>query len=257
MAFTLVAWNEIRAAATAIAPVTATPDDHVQGVGDDIYVPKLSNLIGEYAGHGVTAVAGTPSQAYLDSPSLRRVTRHELPILDDFQTAPLHDAPQIHPLSPIPLDEGEALNAYLANTAICANGRGMVGAWLADGVIAPVVGDIRTILCTSVVVGTLGVWSSGALTLAYDLPTGRYQLVGARCLAGATSQLFRFIFVEQWERPGGVSSRVVVDHDMDLFRKGNLGIWGEFDQRSLPRLEVLNVETIANPSVYLDLIKVA
>ena len=76
-------------------------------------------------------------------------------------------------------------------------------------------------------------------------------------MAGATSQLFRFIFVEQWERPGGVSARVVTDHDMDLFRKGNLGVWGEFDQRSLPRLEVLNVETVANPSVYLDLIKVA
>jgi len=257
MPFTLVAFNEARAVATAIAPVTATPDDHVQGAGDDIYVPKLSNLIGEYAGAGITAGVATPTQAYLDSPSLRRTTRHELPILDSFVTAPLHDAPQIHPLSPIPLDEGEALNAYLANTAVIALGRGMVGAWLADGPIAPVRGDIRTILCTSVVVGTLGVWSSGALTLAYDLPTGRYQLVGARCLAGATSQLFRFIFVEQWERPGGVSARVIEDHDMDLFRKGNLGVWGEFDQRSLPRLEVLNVETVANPNVYLDLIKVA
>ena len=256
MPFTLVAWNEVRAAVTTIEPVTATPDDHVQVTGDDIYIPKLSHLIGAFAGHGVTAVAGTPSQAYLDSPSLRRITRHEIPILDSFNTPPLISAPQMHPLNPIPLDEGEALNAYLANTAVCAAGRGMVGAWLADGAISPVVGDIRTILCTSVITGTLAVWDSGALTLAYDLPTGRYQLVGARCLAGATSQLFRFIFVEQWERPGGVSTRVIADPDLPDFRRGNLGVWGEFSHRALPRLEVLNVETVANPSVYLDVIKV-
>ncbi len=255
--FTLVAWNEVRATPITISPVTVTDDDHVTGVGDDIFVPRLNKLIGVYAGCGITAATAVPTQAYLDSPSLRRITRQEVPILDEFSVTPLPNMPQIHPLNPLPLDEGEALNAYLANTGTQALARGMVGALLADGAISPVRGEIRTILCTSVITGTLGVWDSGALTLAYDLPSGRYQVVGARCLAGATAQLFRLIFVEQWHRPGGVSVRTIVDPELPAFRRGNLGVWGEFTHRVLPRLEILNIETVANPSILLDIIKIA
>lgn len=254
--FTTIAWNEGRVAATAIEPVDVTDDDHVIGVGDDFYVPKLNKLIGVYAGAGITAGTAGPSQAYLDSPSLRRVTRQEVSILDCFATTPTRSHVKMFPQNPLTLDEGEALNAYLANTAVIALARGIVAAFLADAAIVPVKGEIRTILCTSVVTGLLGVWSSGPLTLAYDLPAGRYQLVGARCLAGLTAQVFRFIFPEQWARPGGVSSRLIVDPVMEDFRSGNLGVWGEFTHRALPRLEILNVETVANPTVFLDVIKV-
>lgn len=255
--FTVVAFNEDRAGITALEPVDGTDDDHVTVVGDDIYVPKFNRLVGQYAGHGVTAVAGSAIQAYLDSPSLRRVTRHEFPKLDNFETTPPASIVDMFPENPIPLDETEALNAYLENSAVCAAGRAMVAAWLAEGALAPVRGDIRTIRCTSVITGTLAVWDSGPLTLAYDLPAGSYQLVGARCLAGATSQLFRFIFPEQWARPGGVSARLITDPDIKEFRAGRLGVWGTFTNRALPRLEVLNVETVANPTVYMDIIKLA
>jgi len=255
-AFTISAWAEDRALVTTIAPLTAIDGDAEVAAGDDIVVPKFRHLIGAYAGHGVTAVAGSGSQAYLDAPSLRRVTRNEIPAIDDFATFPLPGVVQLFPTSPLVLDEGESLNAYLANTAVAAAGIGMIAALLADGPVAPVKGEIRTILLTSVVVGTLVTWSSGPLTLAYDLPAGRYQVVGARCIAGATSQVFRLIFPEQWNRPGGVSARTIVDPDIPLQRAGNLGVWGEFTHRVLPRLEVLNVETVANPSIYLDILKV-
>lgn len=254
--FTIVAFNEARAVATTIETVDATDGDAEVAVGNDIVVPKFRHLIGQYAGHGITGVPGTPSQAYLDSPSLRRVTRNELVQLHDFAVTPPGRAVDLFPLNPVPLDEGEALNAYLANTAVCLAGVGMVAVWLADGPITPVKGEIRTILCTSVITGTLQVWDSGPLTLAYDLPAGRYQVVGARCLAGLTAALFRLIFPEQWHRPGGVSSRLITDAELSVFRAGNLGVWGEFTHRVLPRLEVLNVETVANPSIYLDVIKV-
>ena len=254
--FTLVAFNEERAVLTALEPVDGTDDDHVTVIGDDIYVPALNRLVGAYAGHGVTGVAGSAIQAYLDSPSMRALTRQEIPKLDDFATTPEVNIVDMFPDNPIPLVAGEALNAYLQNSAVCAAGRAIVGAFLADGPLRPVTGDIRTIRATSVITGTLGVWDSGPLTLAYDLPVGRYQLVGARCLAGATSQLFRFIFVEGRWRPGGVSVRDIVDPGLPIFRGGRLGVWGEFTQRQLPRLEVLNVETVANPTVFLDVIRV-
>jgi len=255
--FTLAAFDEIRAAVTVLEPLDAVDDDHITAVGNDLIVPKFNNLAGMYAGHGVTAVAGSGSQAYIDSPSLRRMTRHEIAAIDNFENVPPPGLPQMFQKNPIPLDEGEALNAYLANTAVAANGRGMPGVWFSDGPIAPIDGEIRTILATSVVAGDLGEWSSGPLTLAYDLPVGRYQLVGARCLAGATSGLFRFIFVDMWQRPGGVSVRHINDDDLSAFRNGIMGVWGEFGHRALPRLEVLNIETVANPDVYLDVIKVS
>jgi len=256
MGFTQVAWNEGRVIATLIEPVASTDDEHVQAIGDDIIVPRFNRLIGVFAGHGVTAVAGSADQAYLDSPSLRRVTRNEVPLLDDFATTPHPSVAQVFPQSPIPLDEGEALNAFLSNTAVCAAGIGLVAALLADGAIAPVKGEIRTILCTSVVAGTTAVWTNGVLTLAYDLPAGRYQVVGAKVLAGLTAGLFRLIFPEQWHRPGGVSSRLITDPEIKAFRMGNLGVWGEFTHRVLPRLEVLNIETVANPNIFLDIIKI-
>ena len=254
--FTVVAFNEARAVVTALEPVSGTDDDHVVVSDEDIYIPTLNRLVGAYAGHGVTGVAGSAIQAYLDSPSLRALTRQEIPKLDDFSTTPAVDILDMFPDNPIPLVSGESLNAYLENDAVCALGRAIVAAWLADGPLRPVTGDIRTIRATSTVTGTLGVWGSGPIALAYDLPVGRYQLVGARCLAGATSQVFRFIFVEGRWRPGGVSVRVITDPGLPIFRHGRLGVWGEFTHRQLPRLEVLNVETVANPTLYLDVIKV-
>lgn len=258
MPFTLVAFQEARVVAvTPAEPVAGQPDEHVQIIGDDIIVPKFRHLIGEFAGHGVSAVAGTPEDAWLDSPSLRRTTRNEIVSPQNCEIAPLVDNVTMHPLNPVPLDEDEALNAWLENTAVCAAGLGIVGVWLADGAISPVRGEIRTVHCTSVVAGTTALWTNGVLALAYDLPKGEYQVVGARVQAGATAGLFRLIFPEQWERPGGVSTRVFLDAQLPQFRMGNLGVWGRFTHRVLPRLEVLNVETVANPEIFLDIIKVA
>ena len=258
MPYTTVAFQEDRAAAVTPAEVVAGQDDvHVQVIGDDIIVPRFNQIIGEVAGHGVTAVAGTPEDAWLDSPSLRRTSRYEITQPMNFEVAPLGGNVKMHPLNPVPLDEGEALNAYLENTAVCAAGLGIVGVFLSDGPIAPVSGEIITIHATSVVAGTTALWTNGVLTLALDLPSGRYQVVGARVQAGATAGLFRLIFPEQWHRPGGVSTRVFLDADLPQFRMGRLGVWGEFTHRVLPRLEVLNVETVANPEIYLDVIKVS
>ncbi|MBA7574515.1 hypothetical protein ES708_16324 [subsurface metagenome] len=258
MSFTVVAFQAARAAAIVPAAIVAgQPDEHVQVIGNDIIVPKFRHLIGQFAGHGVTAVPGTPEDAWLDSPSLRRVSRNEISSPMDMAVAPLVDNVAMNPLNPIPLDEGEALNAFLENTAVCAAGLGIVGAWLSDGAITPVKGEIRTIHATSVVAGTTAVWTNGVLALALDLPKGEYQCVGARVQAGATAGLFRLIFPEQWHRPGGVSTRVFLDIDLPQFRYGNLGVWGNFTHRVLPRLEVLNVETVVNPEIWLDCIKIA
>jgi len=41
------------------------------------------------------------------------------------------------------------------------------------------------------------------------------------------------------------------------FRRGILGNWGEFDQITPPKIEIMELTPVANPEVYLDLIKIA
>ena len=132
-----------------------------------------------------------------------------------------------------------------------------MGLLLASGAIAPVTGEIRTIKATSTITVTANVWSSGSLDLAQDLPVGNYRLVGAKVVGGDTAGLFRFIQVGGGWRPGGLISRYFTDETLLLQRRGGLGVWFDFPHNRVPRLEVLEIAAVDNPSVYLDLLKVS
>ncbi len=161
-----------------------------------------------------------------------------------------------HGDSPIALDEDEALNALFLNAAVAAT-RVQLGAFLADEPIKPISGEIMTVRATSVIVAAANVWSFGPLTLAQDLPKGRYAIVGAKVVAAATQGLFRFILPNQWNRPGGAIVEAISDAEPMYQRYGWLGNWGEFEHRQPPQLEILEAQdAVNNPDVYLDLIKV-
>jgi len=165
-------------------------------------------------------------------------------------------SPTIFPDSPIPLKTNEGMKALMTNGAV-SGARGLVGIWLANGAITKVSGDIRTIKATTTFTPTANEWSSCALDFVQDLPVGDYQVVGARCIGGSTQGLFRLIFVGGIWRPGGVISQMITSPEMKMFRRGNLGVWGTFNSLQPPKLEVLEVASVANPTLFLDLIKVA
>lgn len=256
--YTLVAWDaDGNVARDTLTEITGEPDDHVRVIGNDIYVPELNKLIGAYALHRDVDTNGDGRQVRLSSPSLRKVFLQEYM---KCNTQPLEFNPEVglnmHPLNPIPLETNEALTASLVNAAV-ATTRVIIGAFIADGAVIPITGDIHTVRCTTVITGTAGVWDSGNITFTQDLPVGRYQIVGASVWAGGTIGLFRFIPVGGRWRPGGVSKQSFTYGEPEIFRYGKLGVWMEFDQLTPPRLEVLNTNTEANPELYLDLIKVA
>jgi len=257
MPFTTIAFLEARATAvTTLTPLNGVSDDHVRVEGDDIFVPAYNRLIGAFAHHGTGAAAGDITEAQITSPSLRRVVLEDIAKLTDLDVSPTTEMVNLHPQSPLPLETNEALNALMSNGAI-TGGKGLIGVWLSDGRIEPVRGEIRTVKCTTTFTPTVDAWSSGDLTFSQDLPVGRYQLVGARCIGGDTQGLFRFIFVGGIWRPGGVIQKDAADADIAWFRNGQLGVWGEFDQLTPPKLEVLELAAVANPTVYLDLIKIS
>ncbi len=258
--FTLLAYQADRAAGfaalTAIAPV---PDPHVTIDGNSIIVPKeVPFLIGARVTRVVdTVAAGLGLLAQLQSPGLRRIFNHDIPLQSDGLDVINGKVTSLFPESPLPLDVDEGLQAWESCVAL-VNNNCQIGVWLADGPLAKVSGEIRTIRYTSVVAPAQGAWTLGVLGVVQLLPQGQYAVVGARVVAPLETGLFRLIFTGYDWRPGGIESRGVLENDMPQFRKGYLGVWGTFDWRQLPRIEICSLlnAPVVNPDVYLDLIKV-
>lgn len=254
--FTLVGYDAARAGAiAALAAVTPVADQHVTIDGVNVIVPnELPNVIGEYVAHG-TGAAGAPLLAQLQSPALRRTFQHDIARHHNSVAVISNEHVNYHPESPIPLDPGEGLQAWLANGAV-ALARGLIGVLLSDGPQAPARGAIFTLRYTTVTPVVADVWTLGVLTVIQPLPAGRYQVVGARVESAGNCGLFRLIFTGYDWRPGGA---IVVSNIVGCpgyQRYGNMGVWGEFDDRHLPRIEILSIVAVANPVLLLDLIKV-
>jgi len=280
MPFTLVAYNEDRASAvTTLSELNPVPDDHVTIKGDSIYIPTdVNKIIGYLFSHTTGSGLGDFTGGRIDSPSLRAMFPLDISVgasgLDGMHdhtenlaasyTQNATTAPSIiNPLSPvmfqdcpIPLKTNEGMKALMTNGAV-SGARGIAGIFLANGAITRVTGDIRTIKATTTFTPTANEWSSCAIDFVQDLPVGDDQVVGARCVGGDTQGLFRLIFVGGIWRPGGVISQKITSPDMKVFRRGSLGVWGSFHSLQPPKLEVMEVVSVANPELYLDLIKLA
>lgn len=261
--YTTVAYSMQRVGATVpLTVVTPVADPHVTIDGNNIVVPKgLNKIMGACFSYG-TGLASAAPGAYLgqlQSPSLRRVINQEAARIGDTFTHEIHDEHiWMNPRSPLPLDEGEGLQAWTAHPAL-ALGETQVVVHLCDAPIAPIDGEIRTIRFTSVCVPVTRVWTLGVLGVVQQLPMGSYAVVGARVCNLTEYGSFRLIFTGYDWRPGGMMTHMLDAQDCLQQRNGFCGVWGEFDWMHLPRIEICSVlaAPVANPTVFLDLIKTA
>ncbi len=248
--FTLVGYSESQDTGGNLTYVAALADQHVRVEGDNIVVPEeMANLC------AALAVGATITQARVESPSLRRTLLLDLPEVNV-------NAEPVFPLAwsemftnPIPLDAFEPLRALVAEGAAGAE-RETVLIWLGDGAQASVGGEIYTVRATSSTTLTAYTWTNGALTFDQTLPAGRYQVVGMR--AESTGLIAaRLVFVGLPWRPGCVGCDAAGDHIPPIFRRGRLGVWGEFAHDQPPTVDFLSVSADTSEEVWLDLIKVA
>jgi hypothetical protein len=246
--FTLIAWSSaaagINAALTALA---AVPDPHVRvNATNDFYIPADFHFL-----WGATAIGPTLTRAQLSSPSLRRTFLHEIAPLDVGAALPA--SPRkifLNTDGPLPLDAGEALDANITNTA---SDRETVLAWLAPG---PSKIDTRptfTIRATATPTAVAGQWTNGALVFDQTLPSGSYDLVGAR-FRSTNLIAFRFVFVGGTYRPGAIGYAATTSLDYDFFRQGNLGVWGSFRHNAPPTVDFLANAADASFTGELDLV---
>jgi hypothetical protein len=246
---TLVAHNESLDPAAAFTQVAATPDPgHVAVIGDEVFIPSLNHVVA----YGCAIDLTVASQARFRSPSLleRGIEEYVDPVASGLTFGA---DPEIHDLSqnPLQLVKGEGLT-FEVNTNPALAAQHYAFSLLSDGVITPVKGRIMTVRFTAAVAQVVTGWTAGAMTLPASLAAGRYQVVGCRVLA-TNGVFYRLRFPGNPWRPGGVCANAQSDLDHPLFRRGALGVWGEFDNRDLPAIEILGV-TDTTQVGWLDLI---
>jgi hypothetical protein len=250
MAFTLFGYFQNVDTGGNLTYINPIPDPHLRIEGYNVIVPRdLNQLV------GVLAFAPHISRARLESPSLRQRVLYDVPAADrDDQP---YEFPNINRLfyNPIELVGDEGLRFLAAETVSGAEDIGCL-VWLADGALEPVGGDIWTVRATTDNVGAANQWVNVSLTLDQTLPVGRYQLVGCRAHS-TTIVAVRFVFVGYAWRPGTIGRTNISSHDVDIFRRGALGVWGEFDHIQPPTVDVWAKGAGPGPELYLDLIKIS
>lgn len=253
--FTVVAFDDDRAAAQAtLLALAGLVDQHVTVIGNDITVPDLNQVVGVQFLHGTQALPGALTLAQIRTPSLLSTLLKDIDKSWDSNTVLDSENIELFLDDPLVLKVGEQLEAWMANGAVVA-ARGIAAILLADGPLAQVKGDIRTVRCTSVVAPVADTWSLGVLTPQQQLPVGTYQVVGMSCISPAEAGWARLIFTGSSWRPGCPIRVDVNNPEIPEFRNGRMGVWGAFNQSTIPRLEVLTIAAVVNPDVYLDLIK--
>jgi hypothetical protein len=250
MSFSLVAWSESQDTAAALTQVAALADQHVTTSGDDVLVPDFAPFLAGYFALGATISLGQMS-----APSLRKTTLQDISPLN-IGAEPLVPTPWHNRfVTPRPLVPGEGLRALVAEGAAGAE-QETVLAWLSDGQIAPVSGEVQTIRCTNASTLVAYAWTLGALTLSQQLEAGRYAIVGMRATSAGLIAA-RLVIPGSAYRPGCIGYDAASDAEDPVFRNGGLGSWGEFEHTFPPQAEFLSVSADTAQVVMLDVVKIA
>lgn len=249
--FTLVGWQESVDPDDVLVNVAACADQHVAVSGDRIYVPELNKLIAEYAAQASGAYA-----AQLQCPSLRRNALLDIAVIQQGLSPSGAESFYPHFDCPISLDVNEGLEAFIKKPADGA-AVATILAWLADGALTSVVGEIFTVRVTATITSILGQWVNGALTFSQTLPVGRYAIVGASMMeSGGDLIAFRFVVAGYGWRAGGLATNNYGANSHRLQRYGGMGVWCEFDSTTPPTLDILAAAAAEQTIVgYIDLIK--
>tara|TARA_R110002051_G_scaffold318862_1_gene401962 strand:+ start:220 stop:978 length:759 start_codon:yes stop_codon:yes gene_type:complete len=249
MPFTTIAWAESQDAAAAWVKVAGVPDTSVSVSGNDIFAPSLTEVI-MYGGVCEQTIA---SQMRFTSPSMLEFGFEEY-VSSIGSGLTFGNPPQITDKrsNPITLTEQEAVqNEVYNNPGSAAFSYAFMN--LSDAPVSGIVGGpIRTVRCTAAAALAAGQWASSALTFPVSLRAGQYQCVGAR-VNSTNGVVFRLLFQGSPWRPGGIVVNDEAEIGNDIQRQGQMGLWGEFDSRTTPQIEVLGVTDSAQV-VYLDLV---
>jgi len=177
------------------------------------------------------------------SPFERAAAVPNRPLVCDLTTGPIQLAP---------IDETQVL---MSNNLGAATEAGFAALWIDDGNTQHPRGNTFCIRATTSFTPTVGAWTTATITIDQVLPSGRYSVVGLQTV-GSGLFVSRLVFPLQQLRPGAVASAAFGNYPGDYFRRGYIGEFGQFESVAQPQIDVFAITAVANPEVYMDLIKI-
>lgn len=248
--FTMVGY-ESTASNAALTAITPIPDGTVAVITNDIRVPaQLPFLLGAAA--MINSAAAT-LRAQIVTPSLRAIFPFDVDPITNGLVFPGTPGLVNAWFNPVPLVGLEPMDFLTQNGASVMN-RGFV--WLGDGPVKPTSGKIYSVRATATASLVTATWvNSGALVFGSTLPTGHYQVVGMRSFS-ANQNAARIFFPGYAWRPGVIAGATDATVEWPLFRYGNIGVFGEFDNTVPPTVDFMGITDTAEV-VFFDLIKTA
>lgn len=259
MPFTVAAWSQSVAPAGAFVAITfAAQETNLTTSGTNIiFVPALNRVVALAAGVETTAA----QQARLTAPSRRILALQRIaPTQGNAAAASLPGDPhKVIDLrdTPLIMVAGESAQIEINSTPAAAQIQwGIV--WFADGPIAPaaVQGEF-TIRATGATALVAQQWTPVTVTFSETLPRGLYQIVGFRAQSAnlvAARLVFPGTGAAGW-RPGVLGTNTDRHLEHPMFRHGELGVWGTFEDTAPPVVECLGAAADATETFYFDLVQ--
>lgn len=184
------------------------------------------------------AMGATLTRAKLSSPTLRQFAPPYIRPINQALIPAANPNMMLLDHSPYQLTPLEELQ-FLATdtTGTTENVTGLV--WLsADGARGIGVGNITPLRFTSATAAVANKWSSVPITFTDTIPAGVYAMVLSECQS-TNGQAHRWIFSNQYWRPGFPSYAALGSRQPYAIAKGQFGEMGRFRSNDLPRLQVL------------------
>lgn len=249
MPFHLALYDASIGIGAVLVQVAAVPDPVIAPANNGFLVGTLNKLA------RIAAVGTNLTRVQLTSPSLRDYAPFDVGGVN-VGTVIESPARMVDLISnPIPLDVNEELDAFGVQSNVAAQ-RGAVAVWFSDGPLRPVAGRMFSVHWT--VTQTLVANAFTAFTPVLDngIPSGRFALVGSRCLS-AGGLFHRFIPRGGTPyRPGTFMVQTQDGLPDDGSRYGGMGEWLRFTNTTLPQIEAFSGSADTTLEGYLDLVQV-
>src|SRR5712691_7920082 len=252
--FHVAAWSQSIDPGGVFTALNAVQDTQLTVVAKNIQVPALARIIALAAGIETTVA----QQARLSAPSRRvKALQRIAPLQGNAAAASLPSDPhKVVDLrdTPLTMVAGEVMQAEINSDPAAVQIQWLL-AWLADGPTAPVLGDEFTIRADGTTALVAQAWTLVPLVFAENLPRGRYRIVGFRAQS-ANLVAARVVLVGLQWRPGALGTNTDRHLEHPMFRHGELGAWGEFEDTDPPQVECLATAADAAEVIYFDLIQI-
>lgn len=229
--------------------LTPFADGYLSQGASGLLLPEDMSVVRQYgAGLGLT-------QFLLNVPSLRQISQPRYGTVNKATFA-VDDAPILVLDDYAPsIMRSEGYNYSVTTDATAGPNPTHVFSWLSKGFKPCQRGRATTIRASAIITAVAGAWTQGAMTLAQDLPSGMYEIIG--CAAFGTGlQAVRFRAPGAGFAPGVLAEQAAGEFFLGNQRWGRMGSFGSFQNSLIPVIEITGTAGAITVSLFIDIVKV-